>query len=62
VSDGAAVPEPRVAFVEDPTERRSAGPVRELALDRDAPLLAPVAAEPPAVAAEPQTVERTGGS
>jgi multidrug resistance efflux pump len=60
VSGGAAVPEPRVAFVEDPTERRSGGPVRELALDPDAPLLAPFAAEPPAVAAEPPA-EHTGG-
>jgi multidrug efflux pump subunit AcrA (membrane-fusion protein) len=61
VSDSAEVPEPRVAFVDDPTERRSAGPVRELALDGEAPLLAPVVAEPPAIAAEPPAAERIGG-
>jgi multidrug resistance efflux pump len=61
VRGGGEVPEPRVAFVDDPTERRSGGPVRELALDRDAPLLAPVAAEPPAVTPEPPAVERMGG-
>jgi multidrug efflux pump subunit AcrA (membrane-fusion protein) len=61
VTGGGEVPEPRVAFVEDPTERRSGGPIRELAQEGEPPLLAPVSEEPPAVTAEPPALEHLGG-